>query len=129
MCFIDDEQSDRREKLFNKHFQLLQSLKSDSLLIIDNFDTTSDKEKLLDDILKLKCKVLFTTRYYFENKYIFTLSEIINIEDFINISKYIYSDTNSNITVIKEIANIVHKHTLSFEMAVRLLEKGIFKPN
>ena len=53
--FIDDEQSDSREKLFNKHFQLLQSLESDSLLIIDNFDTASDKEKLLNDILKLKC--------------------------------------------------------------------------
>ena len=121
MHFIDDEQSDSREKLFNKHFQLLQSLESDNLPIIDNFDTTSDKEKSLDDILKLKCKAIFTTRYSFENEYTFTLSEITNIEDFINIAKYIYSNTDSNIAVIKEIANAVHKHTLSFEMSVRLL--------
>ncbi len=128
MHFIDDGQSDSREKLFNKHFQLLQSLESDSLLIIDNFDTTSDKEKLFDDILNLRCKVIFTTRYSFESEYIFMLSEISDIEDFVNIAKYIYSNTDSHITIIKEIANTVYKHTLSFEMAVRLLEKGIFKP-
>ena len=42
MSFADDSPEEDFEKRFKRHSRFLQTLKSDSLLIIDNFDTTSN---------------------------------------------------------------------------------------
>ena len=48
-------------RYFRKKLKLLSSLVSSrTLIIIDNFDTTKDAH--LSDILKLPCKIIFTTR-------------------------------------------------------------------
>lgn len=73
MHFIDDQQDKPQEELFNNHFKFLQTLEDDSLIIIDNFDTTADKEKLLNEMLKLKCKIIFTTRCRFDKHNTFYL--------------------------------------------------------
>ena len=67
MDFADDLPEDSSEERFRKHNRFLRTLKEDSLLIIDNFNTTATQEGLLSVVLKYRCRIIFTTRSRFEN--------------------------------------------------------------
>ncbi len=60
--FSDDRPEDSDDEKFKRHNRYLRSLKDDTLIVIDNFDTTASDEELLDVAMKYKCKVIFTTR-------------------------------------------------------------------
>ncbi len=61
MDFADDKSDDDEQAKFKKHNRFLRSLKSDTLIIVDNFNTTAAKEPTLSVILKYNCKIIFTT--------------------------------------------------------------------
>lgn len=62
MDFSDDLPEDTDDERFRKHNRFLRSLKEDTLIIIDNFNTTATKDTFLSVMLKYKCRLLFTTR-------------------------------------------------------------------
>lgn len=66
MDFSDDLPSDDEHFRFQKHNRFLRSLKDDTLLIIDNFNTTASDEPVLEVLMKYKCRIVFTTRSRFE---------------------------------------------------------------
>ena len=70
--FADDTDGLTEKERFRKHFRFLKSLKEDTLLVIDNFDTTASTESLLSQFCDLKCKVIFTTRNLFSYYKTFT---------------------------------------------------------
>ena len=55
--FVDDTDGLAEKERFRKHFRFMKSLKDDTLLVIDNFDTTASTESLLSQFCDLKCKV------------------------------------------------------------------------
>ena len=125
--FACDSISDDEHTKFTKHIRFLKSLKTDSLIIIDNFNSLNDS--FLSTLLNYSCKMIFTTRCNVEYGHIFELDAIKNPDELYRlVSKYFtYADENKS-TIIKLI-EAVHSHTLSVEMIGKLLEKGIHTPD
>lgn len=63
MDFADDvDENETDDARFSRHHRHLRKLRVDSLLIIDNFNTVTAKDSVLDVLLKYYCRILFTTR-------------------------------------------------------------------
>ncbi len=114
---------------FQDHYRNLQSLDEHSLIILDNFNTTPAKEKLLNKLLKLNCRLLITTRCTFCQAYVFELSEIADSETLLQLAEHFFPDTSKYRDTVAEIIEIVHHHTYAVELAARLLQTGLFNPD
>jgi len=128
MDFADDNSADTDEMRFKKHNRFLRSLKADTLIIIDNFNTAEHKEPMLQIIMKYNCKIIFTSRCTFENGYTYELKEISDVETLLELFGKFYSYTDSHKETIIKIIDTVHHHTMAVEMSARLLQKGIAEP-
>ena len=126
MAFAGDNLSDDEHTRFTKHIRLLKSLRSDSLIIIDNFNVASDS--FLSTLINYGCKMIFTTRSNIDCGYIFNLNVIKNSEDLYHLVSKYYSYAEENKAVINDLIETVHHHTLSIEMTAKLLEKGLHTP-
>lgn len=129
MDFADDNSGDDETERFRKHNRFLRSLKDDTLIIIDNFNTTASKETKLDILMKYNCRVIFTTRSSFEIGTAFELTEISDIDTLVGLARKFYSDLNCNRETVEKIIEAVHCHTLAVEMSARLLQKGMLEPD
>lgn len=126
--FADDSLTDNEDLRFKKHNRFLRSLKEDTLIIIDNFNTIASGDSLFDVIMKYRCKIIFTTRSKFENYTYFDLDEM-PVKTLVDLAKYFYEGTLNELDTITQIIEEVHRHTLSVELAARLLASGILEPN
>lgn len=124
--FAGDNFSDDEQIRFTKHIRFLKSLRSDSLIIIDNFNTANDS--FLSTLINYGCKMIFTTRSNIDCGYIFNLNVIKNSEDLYHLVSKYYSYAEENKAVINDLIETVHHHTLSIEMTAKLLEKGLHTP-
>lgn len=126
MDFIGDSDTDDEHTRFTKHIRFLKSLRSDSLIIIDNFNTANDS--FLSTLINYGCKMIFTTRSKIDCGHIFDLDVIENSDELYQLVSKYYSYADENKTVINELIETVHHHTLSVEMTAKLLEKGLHTP-
>lgn len=126
MDFAGDNLSDDEQIRFTKHIRFLKSLRSDSLIIIDNFNTANDS--FLSTLINYGCKMIFTTRSKIDCGHIFDLDVIENSDELYQLVSKYYSYADENKTVINELIETVHHHTLSVEMIAKLLEKGLHTP-
>lgn len=129
MDFSDDLLSDDEQTRFRKHNRFLRSLKEDTLIIIDNFNTSASKEPLLDILMKYNCRIIFTTRSRFEIGYTYELNEISEINILTELTGKFYFEAETNRNTVINIIETIHRHTLSVEMSARLLQKGLLEPN
>lgn len=125
--FADDRIDENDNMKFKRHNRFLRSLKEDTLIIIDNFNTIASDEPLFDVVMKYRCKIVFTTRSRFNDYTFFELKELSE-NALVELTKYFYSPTDNNIDTIKQIIEEVHCHTLSVELSARLLASGISEP-
>lgn len=123
MDFAGDNLSDDEHTRFTKHIRFLKSLRSDSLIIIDNFNTANDS--FLSTLINYGCKMIFTTRSKIDCGHIFDLDVIKNADELYQLVGKFYSYADENKAVINELIETVHHHTLSVEMIAKLLEKGL----
>ena len=98
------------------------------MLIIDNFNTTAGKDAFFSVLLKYRCRILFTTRSRFDNYASFNLGEISDPDALLSLMGYFYSDAKRKQSILKQIIQTVHSHTLAVELSARLLETGILEP-
>ena len=124
MDFADDvDENETADARFSRHHRHLRKLRADSLLIIDNFNTVTAKDSILDVILKYHCRILFTTRSKFDTYASVNLEEIADTETLISLMGCFYSDAEKQRPVLKQIIQAVHRHTLAVELSARLLKK------
>ena len=123
--FADDKIDENDDMKFKRHNRFLRSLKEDTLIIIDNFNAISSSDELFNVVMKYRCKVIFTTRSCFEDYTYLDLKEISDMETLLELVGYFYKGTPNDTGTLKEIITEVHKHTLSVELAARLLSSGI----
>ena len=126
MDFVGDNATDDEHTRFTKHIRFLKSLRSDSLIIIDNFNVASDS--FLSTLINYGCKMLFTTRSNIDCGYIFNLDVIGSSDELYQLVSKYYSYADENKAIINELIEAVHHHTLSVEMIAKLLEKGLHTP-
>ncbi len=129
MNFADDLPTDDNTIRFKKHNRFLRSLKPDTLIIIDNFNTTAASETQLDVLMKYSCKILFTTRSKFEIGYSCKLNEIADLESLMSLAAYFYTGIQNHRAAVENIIETVHRHTLLVELSARLLQTGILEPS
>lgn len=70
ILFKDDVPQETIAARFERHSEYLKLLKSDSLVVIDNFDILPHEDEYLDELLSYSCKIVFTTRNNFGDDYI-----------------------------------------------------------
>ena len=128
MDFADDLPNDNDEERFRKHYRFLRTLKEDTLLIIDNFNTTATQDSLLSAVMKYHCRIIFTTRSRFDNYTSMNLEEISDTEALLKLMGCFYSDAEKHRSILEQIIQTVHSHTLAVELSARLLETGIMEP-
>ena len=126
--FADDYNASEPEaERFRRHNRFLRSLKDDSLMIFDNFNTIPTNDALLSDILNYSCRVLFTTRSRFDDYETYTIKELSD-DELLGLMGNLFSGANKYQTILREIIQTVHGHTFAVELAARLLEVGLLKP-
>ena len=128
MDFSDDLPEDTDDERFRKHNRFLRSLKEDTLIIIDNFNTTATKDTFLSVMLKYKCRLLFTTRSRIESRPCMLLEEISDRNILFELAGHYYTDACDYKTVMEQIIETVHFHTFAVELSARLLQTGILEP-
>ena len=123
----DFNESEPESERFRRHNRFLRSLKDDSLMIFDNFNTIPTNDALLSDILNYSFRVLFTTRSRFNDYETYTIKELSD-DDLLGLMGNLFSDANKYQTILMEIIQTVYGHTFAVELAARLLEVGLLKP-
>ena len=126
--FADDyDSSESVDDRFRRHNRFLRSLKSDTLIIIDGFDTIASDEELLSAILKYHCRIIFTTRCRYEDFPEYKVEELSETS-LLEIIENFYSDAESYNVALIEIIHTVHSHTFAVVLSARLLEIGSLTP-
>ena len=126
--FADDfNESESAKDRFRRHHRFLKTLKKDSLIIVDSFNTVAADDELLSVVLDYSCCVLFTTRSRFDDYTTYTIKEMPD-DDLLSLMGKLYSDTDKYQSTLREIIHTVHKHTFAVELSARLLEIGILSP-
>ena len=128
MDFIDDPPEISEQERFQRHNRFLRSLKSDTLLIIDNFNVTATQDNFLSVVLKYRCQILFTTRSNLNEYCTFQLKEIKDINILFQLTSAFYSEADKYRSTVEKIIETVHYHTFAVELAAKLLENGISTP-
>lgn len=129
MDFADDLASDQEAERFRKHSRFLRSLKEDTLLVIDHFNTTASQESTLSVVMKYRCRVLFTTRSRFDQNAAMELKEIADQQTLFHFAGCFYAEAARYKPILEQIIQVVHRHTLAVELASRLLQTGILEPD
>lgn len=125
MDYIEDKLTDDEHTRFTNHSKFLKSLRSDSLIIIDNFNVTGAGDCLLGTVMKFPCNIIFTTRSNIDTGHIFKLDVIGNTDVLYDLASKYYSHSEEDKENIYALITAVHHHTLSVEMIAKLLEKGL----
>ena len=129
MDFIDDPPESTDQERFQRHNRFLRSLKSDTLLIIDNFNVTATQDSFLSVVLKYRCQILFTTRSKLDEYCTLPLKEIEDMNALFQLASVFYSEADTYRATVEKIIETVHAHTLAVELAAKLLENGISTPD
>ena len=95
MDFIDDLPESTEQERFQRHNRFLRSLKSDTLLIIDNFNVTATQDSFLSVVLKYRCQILFTTRSKLDEYCTLPLKEIEDMNALFQLASVFYSEADT----------------------------------
>lgn len=125
MDFIDDLPESTEQERFQRHNRFLRSLKSDTLLIIDNFNVTATQDSFLSVVLKYRCQILFTTRSKLDEYCTLPLKGIEDMNALFQLASAFYSEADTYRATVEKIIETVHSHTFAVELAAKLLENGI----
>ena len=129
MDFIDDPPESTDQERFQRHNRFLHSLKSDTLLIIDNFNVTAAQDSFLSVVLKYRCQILFTTRSKLDEYCTLPLKEIEDMNALFQLTSVFYSEADTYRATVEKIIETVHSHTFAVELAAKLLKNGISTPD
>ena len=116
MDFADDLPDDSEQERFRKHNRFLRTLKEDTLFIVDNFNTTASQDSTLSVVMKYRCRMLFTTRSRFDNYDSMEVTEIAGKQALLSIAGCFFSDAEKYQSVLEQIIDTVHSHTLAVEL-------------
>ena len=123
--FAEDLPGEDEVTRFKRHNRLLKSLKSDTLILLDNCNRLDDPR--LEMLLGYRCTILVTTRSRPDRPGALELEELEEGALF-QLMAYFFPQTREKQTVVSQILRAVHGHTFAVELAARLLARGIREP-
>ena len=126
---LDNFNIESEEDYFKRKFKILkEKLTPNMLLVVDNFNNSEDE--FLEDFLKLNCKIVFTSQCDWRGKHypVLDVEEIKNIEDCKRIFYHYYIPQPEEEKIIRDIIEVVSRHTFSIEWIAKKLSEKIIKP-
>ncbi|MCI8410217.1 MAG: ATP-binding protein [Lachnospiraceae bacterium] len=126
---IDAFNIEREEEYFKRKFIVLkETITENTLLIVDNFNNPDDC--FLQEFLTLNCKIIFTSRCDWSKKQypVLCVEELKNLSDIEKIFQHYYLLKPEEEEVVKEIIELVFRHTLSVEWIAKKLAEQNRKP-
>ena len=128
MYFADDLPSDTDEARFSRHDRFLRTLKEDTLLIIDNFDVRSIKERFLIFLQHYRCRIILTTRNHWPGQRSLHVDRIGDDEALFQLMVRFYPDAEKKRPFFLKLMMLLQYHTLIVELAARLFGRGMMIP-
>ncbi len=116
--FADDRPEDSDDDRLKKHSRLLKSMKEDTLLIVDNYNTPMGQDDFLDTVLDYRCSILFITRCRYEDRDGLELGEL-EPEELLALMHSFVSYPERRDALLREIIDTLHRHTFATELAAR----------
>ena len=119
-------QESKDEYFIRKYDYLLKNLTEEDLIIIDNFDVTTDE--CLDKIMNLPAKIIFTTRIKQGNNYF--VDRIESDEELFELFVKCYPRTldEKNTSIVKDIIKFLCGHTLAIRMVASIMRNNRISP-
>lgn len=119
-------QESKDEYFMRKYDYLLKNFTEEDLLIIDNFDVTTDE--CLDKVLNLPAKIIFTTRIKQGNNYF--VDRIESDDELFELFTKHYPRTldENNQRIVKEIIKLLRGHTLAITMVASTMRNNRIPP-
>lgn len=124
MDFADDADGEDEDVRFRRHERFLRTLREDTLLVVDNYDTAPAVDAYLDELLQYGCRVLITTRCKYEDMTRLDIAEMPE-EDLLEVIRYFYPDMERERTVLSAVIFLLHNYTYAVELIARLLRSGM----
>lgn len=117
MEFDTDNSQMDEEALFQAHYDVLKTLHSDSLIILDNFNVLPKDDGLMKEFLKNDFQLMVTTRCRITS---FETLEIKELEKEKELTDLFYRhcpSAKSEPDTVKQIIEVLHAHTLTVCLA------------
>lgn len=125
--FSPSSAQESKDEYFNRKYDyLLKNLTEEDLIIIDNFDVTTDE--CLDKILNLPAKIIFTTRIKQGNNY--SVERIENDDELFELFTKCYPRTldERNESIVRSIIKLLYGHTLAIRMVASIMRNNRISP-
>ena len=116
--------SDTNNALYISNLNILRTLDESTLIVIDNFNVGIEDDECLDDILKLKCRVIFTSRRRYEGVTTFKLNGISKNDGMELVKKFFDNPTPLAEHRLKGIVCMLEGNPLFIEIVGKMLIKG-----
>ena len=116
--------SDTNDALYISNLGILRTLDESTLIVIDNFNVGIEDDECADDILKLKCRVIFTSRRRYEGVTTFRLNGISENDGVELAKKFFDNPTPLDEYRLYGIVRSLGKSPLFIEIAGKMLKKG-----
>lgn len=121
-----------RSDYFKRKLKVMKGMLTEQdIIIIDNFDVSSDEN--LDELLKCPCKFLITTRedfsqYDYEQVYVDCFADIEDaVTLFTTYDRHNYDSHQQK--CVKEIIELLERHTMTVELAAKYLDDSDILPS
>ena len=116
--------SDTNDALYISNLNILRTLDESTLIVIDNFNIGIEDDDCVDDILKLKCRVIFTSRRRYEGVTTFKLNGISKNDGMELVEKFFDNPTPLAEHRLKGIVSMLGRNPLFIEIVGKMLIKG-----
>jgi hypothetical protein len=116
--------SDTNNALYISNLNILHTLDESTLIVIDNFNVGIEDDECADDILKLKCRVIFTSRRRYEGVTTFKLNGISKNDGMELVEKFFDNPTPLAEHRLKGIVSMLGRNPLFIEIVGKMLIKG-----
>ena len=129
MEFNTDNSQMDEEALFQAHYDVLKTLHSDSLIILDNFNVLPKDDGLIKEFLKNDFQLMVTTRCRITS---FETLEIKELEKEKELTDLFYRhcpSAKSEPDTVKQIIEVLHAHTLTVCLAALAINASGIEPD
>lgn len=116
--------SDANDDLYIGSLNTLRTLDESTLIVIDNFNIGIEDDDCVDDILKLKCRVIFTSRRRYEGVTTFRLNGISKNDGVELAKKFFDNPTPLDEFRLSGIVCMLGRNPLFIEIVGKMLKKG-----
>ena len=116
--------NDTNNAPYISNLSILRTLDESTIIVIDNFNVGIEDDECLDDILKLKCRVIFTSRRRYEGVTTFKLNGISKNDGMELVKKFFDNPTPLAEHRLKGIVCMLEGNPLFIEIVGKMLIKG-----